>query len=82
MKRTKSQPVIMSLKQDEESSQTETREVELAAPKWGWHYLQARANALYGGDLNLAVNEVFAKGLQAFVELSIIDPEPINKLPC
>jgi hypothetical protein len=82
MNKSKPKEVLISLKRDEESSQIETQKVNLSAPRWGWHYLQERANALYGGDVNLAINEVFSKGLEAFVELSTYDPEPINKIPC
>jgi len=75
-------PVIRSLERNEMTNQLEVREVELAVPKWGWEYLQERAAALHDGDLNSAINEVFSAGLQAYVDLSTINMEPANKLPC
>jgi hypothetical protein len=73
---------ILSLVQNPETSQIETREVKLGVPKWGWLFLQARANAVHGGDLDQAIKEVFNSGLVAFVEMSEIDMEPVNLLPC
>ena len=75
-------PVIMSFQRNEETNQLKIVSVELAVPVWGWQYLSGRADALHGGDLNVAVNEVFAAGLMAFMELGEISMEPVNKLPC
>ena len=73
---------IMALEQTVQSSELEIREVELAVPKWGWQFLQGRANSIHNGDLNVAVNEIFASGLTAYVQLSEVDMEPANKIPC
>jgi len=75
-------PVIMVFQQNEETNQLKIGSVELAVPIWGWQYLVARADALYGGDLNTTVNEIFAAGLTAFMELTEVDMEPANTLPC
>ena len=76
------EPVIMSFSRNEKTNKLEIREVEIASPEWGWQYLVARADALYGGDLNTAVNEVFSAGLMAFMDLSEVNMEPANTLPC
>jgi len=75
-------PVIMSFSRNEETNQLKIGSVELAVPIWGWQYLIARADALYGGDLNITINEVFSAGLMAFMDLSEVNMEPANTLPC
>jgi len=75
-------PVIRNIQRNEETNQLEIKEVELAVPKWGWQYLQMRADALYGGDLNTAINEVFSAGLMAYIEIGEVNMEPANTLPC
>lgn len=76
------EPVIKSISRNERTNELEIREVEIACPKWGWQYLQMRADALYGGDLNTAVNEVFSAGLMAYIEIGEVNMEPANTLPC
>ena len=76
------EPVIKSIKRNEETNQLEIREVEIACPKWGWEYMQMRANALYEGDLNVAVNEILSAGLMAYIEIGEINMNPANTLPC
>ena len=75
-------PVIKTISRNERTNELEIREVELAVPIWGWQYLQMRANALYEGDLNTAVNEVFSAGLMAYIEIGEINMNPANTLPC
>jgi hypothetical protein len=75
-------PDIRVIPRNEETNKLEIKEVELAVPIWGWEYLQLRANSLYGGDLNMAINEVFSAGLMAYVEIGEINMEPANKIPC
>ena len=75
-------PVIRNIRRNEETNQLEIKEVELAVPIWGWQYLQMRADALYDGDLNTAVNEVFSAGLMAYIEIGEVNMEPANSLPC
>jgi hypothetical protein len=77
-----SKPVLMNFLKNEETNKLTIKEVELMVPGWGWKYLQARADTLYGGDLNTVVNEVFSAGLMAFFDLSEIDMQPVNKIPC
>jgi hypothetical protein len=76
------EPVIKSIKRNEKTNELEFREVELAVPIWGWQYLQMRADALYDGDLNTAVNEVFSAGLMAYIEIGEVNMKPANTLPC
>ena len=82
MTQRKNTPVIRFISRNEETNKLLLQSVELACPAWGWTYLQMRADSLYEGDLNMAVNEVFAAGITAFVDLSEVDFEPVNTLPC
>lgn len=75
-------PDIRTISRNESTNKLEIKEVELAVPIWGWEYLQLRANSLYGGDLNVAINEVFSAGLMAYIEIGEINMEPANTLPC
>ena len=75
-------PEIRVIPRNEKTNQLEIKEVELAVPIWGWQYLQMRADTLYNGDLNTAVNEVFSAGLMAYIEIGEVNMEPANTLPC
>lgn len=75
-------PVYVSITRDEETRQLLTKVIELAVPHWGWEYLRQRADAIYEGDIETAINEVFNNGLNAFFELSEVDMTPINSNPC
>jgi hypothetical protein len=75
-------PDFRVIPRNEETNKLEIKEVELAVPKWGWEYLQLRANALYDGDLNIAINEVFSAGLMAYIEIGEVNMEPANTMPC
>jgi hypothetical protein len=75
-------PVFKVISRNEDTTKLEVKEVELAVPIWGWAYLQHRADALYEGDLNMAINEIFSAGMMAFVEIGEMNMEPANTLPC
>ncbi len=43
-----------------ETAKIETRAINLGCPKFLWRILEARAESLHQGDLELAINELFA----------------------